>query len=439
MKVLNIFLFEWKHFVRSPFKVVALLLFVLAGGYGLHSGANLYQAQRTEIESIQEKVAAIRQERIAYFEEGKTNLEDRPWIDLATPFWAIWMSDIHHFKMPSPALVYSIGQAEQYGFYKEVSFMASPYDADMTQELANPERLQAGNLDFSFALIYLLPLLLLILLYNLKGAEAERGYLPLIAVQIATKTTWLLSRMAFYLVLVFAVLVGLLVYGAVLTGVFGEEGDVFWQMVLLAFVYLNFWAVIDYLILRGGTSIMSNTLKMVGIWLILAFVIPGAVHQSIAIQKPANLMTEMIDASRDESEELYNLPDSIYQAKVDAMFPELAETPVARDSTKKEFAYNRSSYALINELMKNSLQPIEADQEAKNDMVRSSYWFNPISLFQNQCNSLSQSHFDDYQTYRDEIQELIDLQIQTLVHDVWNDVVVDKEKYLDYHRQLSLD
>jgi hypothetical protein len=30
MRNLNIFLYEWKHFVRSPFKIVALFLFILA-------------------------------------------------------------------------------------------------------------------------------------------------------------------------------------------------------------------------------------------------------------------------------------------------------------------------------------------------------------------------------------------------------------------------
>ncbi|MEL6864071.1 MAG: hypothetical protein AAFP19_06620 [Bacteroidota bacterium] len=49
MKNLSLFFYEWKHFVRSPFKVVALLLFVLAGLYGLHNGANLYHEQMAQI------------------------------------------------------------------------------------------------------------------------------------------------------------------------------------------------------------------------------------------------------------------------------------------------------------------------------------------------------------------------------------------------------
>ena len=36
---------------------------------------------------------------------------------------------IFHFKKPSPGIVYSVGQAEQYGYYKMLNYMSSPYDS----------------------------------------------------------------------------------------------------------------------------------------------------------------------------------------------------------------------------------------------------------------------------------------------------------------------
>ncbi|MEL7425500.1 MAG: hypothetical protein AAFN81_21095, partial [Bacteroidota bacterium] len=250
MRVLSILSYEWKHFIRSPFKVVALLLFVLAASYGLHNGASLYHEQTAEIERIKETIEENRQEYLSYYEEGKPGPEDAPWINMAEPFWAVWFNYIYHFKTPSPALVYSMGQAEQYGFYKRVTFWASPYDADMTQEIANPERLQTGTLDFSFALLFLLPLLLLTLLYNIKSMEAEQGFLSLIEVQTAAKHTWLLSRVAFYVGLLAVLILGLLLYGAMLTGVFSSASGAFSQTLLYSLLYLLLWSVIYYLILR---------------------------------------------------------------------------------------------------------------------------------------------------------------------------------------------
>ena len=175
MRSLGIFLYEWKHFVRSPFKIVAIVLFIVASIYGLHNGADLYDKQTKEIEKIKKEIATKNKTTLSYFETNEKGPKNRPWVDVTTPYWAIWSTSTYQFKRPSPAIVYTIGQAEQYGFYKAIGMSSSPYDADMAKEIANPERIQSGTLDFSFVVLFLLPLLLLILLYNIKGQEAEQG------------------------------------------------------------------------------------------------------------------------------------------------------------------------------------------------------------------------------------------------------------------------
>lgn len=436
MKSLSILLYEWKHFVRSPFKVVALLLFLLASIYGLHNGASLYKTQLTEIEKINEKVDEERKENLEFYDTEEKGPEDKPWIDLSTPFWAIWLSNTYHFKTPSPAIVYSIGETEQFGFYKRVNIWASTMDSDMTKEIANPERLQIGTLDFSFALVYLLPLLLLILVYNLRSSEAEQNFLPLIEVQTASKNRWLLSRIFFYIVLLILVIVGLLIYGAMLTGVFSQDSSAFGQVLLYSLLYLLFWGAIYYFILRKGTRIVNNTLKMVGVWLLFAFIIPAISLQWITIEKPANLMTDFINASRDETWDLYDLPDSVVQQQLNKLFPEIIDSPAAKDSTKIDQARRGSFSALSNELLKSRIALIEKDNEAKNQRVRATYFYNPVTFFQNRFNETSQTHYNDYQKFRNEIQSLIDKQIKTLVVDTWNEKVVDKEGYVKYTEEL---
>ncbi len=437
MRNLSIFLYEWKHFFRNPFKMIAVVLFVVAGIYGLHNGSMLYQSQMAQIERIQEKAEEEKQQYLTQYEEGKLTDENRPWIDMSTPFWAIWRTPTYHFKTPSPALVYSIGQAQQYGFYKRITFWASPYDSDMAEEIANPERLYTGTLDFAFALLFLLPLLLLILLYNIKSTEAEQGFLPLIEVQTASQNRWLLARMAFYFLLAAFVVIGLSLYGALLTDVFKTASDTFGQMLFYSLLYLTFWSVFYFFILKNGKSILGNTLQMVGIWLLFAFIIPALVHQSVSIAIPANLMTDFIEV-RDKQQELYKGPDSLFQAKLNALFPEIVNSPVYKDSIKINLARNRSASALVNELKKESIQPIINENQEKNKLIQSTFWFNPVSFFQNQLNSIAQTHYSDYEVFRQEIQVSIDSRIKVLVADMWNDVKVDKEKYLEYGEVLTL-
>lgn len=437
MNSMSIFLYEWKHFVRSPFKLVALVLFIVAGGYALHNGASLYKQQVAEIEKINKKANEQIQETIAYYDKGEKGPENRPWIDLTTPFWAVWNSPVYHFKTPSPAIVFSNGQAEQYGFYKRVTFQSSPYDADMSEEIANPERLQSGTLDFSFVVLYLMPLLLLIWLYNLKGAEADAGFLPLIYTQTSSKDSWLLARIAFYAILLLLVIFVLMLYGAFLTKVFDNAVAAFWQIFTLVLSYLFLWVLAFAFIIRGGSSSIGNTLKMVGVWLLFAFIIPAATQQWVTTQHPANLMTDLIDAQREERKELYEQPDSVIQAQLNTLFPDIVNSPVAKDSTKINLARNRSAIALANELTKKSVAEIETSNNAKNDLIRFSYWFNPVTFFQNKLNRFTQTHYQDYQNYREEIQTLIDKQIRVLVLDIWEDVKVAKERYLEYNQSLK--
>ena len=59
MKSIAIFIYEWKHFIRSPFKIVSIILFVIAAVYGLHNGANLYQDQISEIDNRVKEINAL--------------------------------------------------------------------------------------------------------------------------------------------------------------------------------------------------------------------------------------------------------------------------------------------------------------------------------------------------------------------------------------------
>ena len=64
MTIINIFLLEWKHFFRSPHKVIAIFLFILASVYGIHNGVSLYQTHTNEISKIEQRVSEERQEFI---------------------------------------------------------------------------------------------------------------------------------------------------------------------------------------------------------------------------------------------------------------------------------------------------------------------------------------------------------------------------------------
>jgi ABC-2 type transport system permease protein len=437
MRSLNIFLYEWTHFTRSPFKIAALLLFIVASIYGLHNGADLYEKQNNEIERLTQERETEIKTTLSYFDDGKKGPDERPWVDNTQPFWAIYNAPTYAFKTPPPTMVYAIGQTEQYGFYKKINAWSNPYDADMTQEISNPERIQSGTLDFSFAILFLLPLLLLVLLYNIKGKEAEQGFLPLVFVQTGSKSWWIVSRTAFYTILLLLVLVGVMLYGATLTNVFETNADSFWNIMMYVTIYLLFWVIIYFLILKYSKSTVSNTLLMIGVWLLFAFIVPATIQQWIAIEKPTNLMVDLIDVKRDKTSEINEQSEALVNRQMFELYPKLKETKTFKDTTIVRKRAGYSTNALVAIEMKNATKSIEDDNDAKNQLVESTYWFNPITFFQNKLNKLTNTHYEDYESYRNVIQKSVDNRTKIMVFDIWNDVNVDRERYIEYNKLLK--
>jgi ABC-2 type transport system permease protein len=343
----------------------------------------------------------------------------------------------YFYKKPSPAIVYNIGQAEQYGFYKKISMYSSPYDTDMAKEIVNPERIQSGTLDFALVVLFLMPVLLLVLLYNLKAQEEDEGFLNLVFVQTGTKNWWILSRTLFYSILLLVVLLGLLFYGSFLTGVF-NAGSIFWVVFREISIYLLFWVGIYFIILKCSKSIISNTLLMIGTWLFFAFIIPAAVHQWISIEKPTSLMVDLIDVKRDKTDEIYEQSNSDTDKQIIELYPALKQTKIAHDTIGIVKTRRASKIALVNTAMKMAIFEFESENKSRNKLVETTYWINPITYFQNKLNHSSKTHYDDYHTYRKDIQYLIDKRIETMVLDIWNDVKVDKSKYLNYNKLFAL-
>src|SRR4030095_593469 len=76
----------------------------------------------------------------------------------------------------------SVGQSDLYPYYFKVS-RQSKQTFVTNDEIENPTNLLAGRFDLSFVIIYLLPLLILALSYNLISAEREQGTLAMMMSQ----------------------------------------------------------------------------------------------------------------------------------------------------------------------------------------------------------------------------------------------------------------
>ena len=143
-------------------------------------------------------------------------------------------------------------------------------------------------------------------------------------------------------------------------------------------------------------------------------------------------MTDFIDASRDQSDDVFDLPTDSLQIKLLQAFPKLEKTLYAADSVVNKSIINRSLSGLINNLNKNVVGKIEMNNSQKNKLIKKFNLINPVVFFQNQINALTGTDYYAYLSYRNSIQAIIDKKIDLIITETWNKVEVDKEIYSNY-------
>ena len=143
-------------------------------------------------------------------------------------------------------------------------------------------------------------------------------------------------------------------------------------------------------------------------------------------------MTDFIDASRDQSDDIFDLPTDSLQIKLLQAFPKLEKTLYATDTTINKSIINRSLSGLINNLNKNVVGKIEMNNERKNKLIKKFNLINPVVFFQNQINALTGTDYYAYLSYQNFIQAIIDKKIDLIITETWNKVEVDKEIYSNY-------
>ncbi len=423
---------EWKHFARSPFKTISLILFMVAAVYGLQNGYTLYKKQNAEIATINVKNNESIQKTLTWFNEGKTGPEDRPMVDITKPFWAVSYATTSAIKKPSVLMPFSIGQTEQFGYYKQVTQRSIIYDSYFTEEIANPERLAIGTLDYSFVVLYLLPVLAIVLLFNIGGMEKDLGFYRLIEVNTVSQKKWLLARFTFYFVLLLALLLLVMLPYVLLTEAFKSEATTFLKLVLYIVLYVFIWFAFFYFINLLGKGSANQALKMIAVWLLFCIVVPGSIHQWVSTKYPVNYMTEYIDLSRNEGRRIRNLPTDSVVNQLLKLYPQLANTKHGKDTVADKAIVGNSMPALFNKTMKYASAQVENTNQNKNHLIEQTFFINPVGFFQNKMNSLANNDYYAYRRFRTDIQTMIDKKINVILFDGWNKESVNKKKYLQY-------
>ncbi len=320
---------EWRLLMADRALRIALGLFAVLLVYALANGMVWLRFQEQTVEAVEsgnaERTGAFEQELTAIANGGEPS---SPFADPRSPLVLGGPSGSHTAALePGPLTALAVGQSDLLPYYYDVNIYTNESSFQQNGEVENPLNLMVGRFDLAFVVIYLLPLLVLALSFNVLSEEREQGTLALTLSQPVSARNVVTAKLAFRAFLVVGMVLAVSLLGILATGGFGSPGRVLlWCATIVA--YSLFWFVLAAWVNTLRRSSAWNATVLVGAWLVLVVVAPAAINIAAGLLHPLPSRVEMITAQREASNEAVNQRSELLARYLED-HPEMAEGVVA--------------------------------------------------------------------------------------------------------------
>ncbi|MDR7331828.1 DUF3526 domain-containing protein [Roseateles asaccharophilus] len=269
---------EWRLLSRSRWAVAALLLLLVLASTAVWSGLREVERQRDTIA----RMAELQRQELAAQAPRLTRKGDVGTVG--------YYSHPGTWDPPTSAAFLALGLRDATPYVLRVHALALQSQLHAGESF-NPELALAGRFDFAFVAVYLLPLFLIALLYDLVSSERQAGRLAtLLALPNAGRQLWLRRAALRVGLAALCVLLPVLV-GAAVSGMPVAALAV---VVIAVLAYVACWAGLALLVaMRGGSSV-ANATALMGAWAVLTLVLPtlgnAALNRAVPVRQGVELM-----------------------------------------------------------------------------------------------------------------------------------------------------
>jgi ABC-2 type transport system permease protein len=166
-------------------------------------------------------------------------------------------------------------------------------------DIDNPANLASGTTDLAFVLVFVYPLVILALAFNLLAGEREKGVLAMTLASARRPAATLFGK--------FVVRAGAPIFVALLVATSGVALFAgwpalltrdFWMLGGVILLYGLFWAALAAVVDGWRKSSAFNALTLIGAWVIVTMIAPAAINSFAAWLHPAPARTDMVLAAR---------------------------------------------------------------------------------------------------------------------------------------------
>jgi ABC-2 type transport system permease protein len=367
-----------KILVRSKGLMIAFIILLFSGIISLHIGKDFLEKN----EKIIAKTAEYQKESIA------RNVEFHP-KELGLLLYYLRFGLVN--QMPQLNGL-AIGQRDINPSLLSVS-IRNLEEQKYTSDLINPLFQMLGNMDFSFVLIYLFPLVIIALGFNLVSEEKEDGTWSLVLSQSNNPLKMLKIKMIIRLFGILITLILLFIIAKFYLAIPFDKS--FIAYILTSILYICFWFALTWLVVSFHKQSSQNAMILLITWLMLTIVIPAGINALNVYLYPVPEALNTILESRDGYHNKWDEPKEPTLAKFHKHYPELSHFKHPKDQDYSWLWY----YAM--QQMGDDEAAIHANSfkqklRARNDFTTISGLFFPTIHAQLSLNSISKSDMDNY-------------------------------------------
>ena len=295
---------------RSKLAIAALVLLSALSALAVLSGMREVERQRQTIE------------RLAGLQEQELATQARKYVDGGEAGSAAYDTFHGTWDDPSPTAFLALGLRDAAPYVLRVRALA--LQAQLHEgESFNPELALAGRFDFAFVLVYLAPLFLIALLYDLVSGERRSGRLgTLLAMPGAGRRLWL-RRAGLRAMLVFGCLVLPVVAGALASGTAAAAAG---TVLLVTAAYVAVWSGLALVVATRSGSSAANATALMGCWAVLTLILPTVANAVLARAVPVHQGVALMLAQRQAVHGAWDLPPQATMEEFFRTHPEWRNT-----------------------------------------------------------------------------------------------------------------
>lgn len=278
-----------KQFIRSKTVWLAFGILMLLGVLSISTGKQFLSQQQTSINKT------ITQQQ-KHLETQRRFHKD----NIGLLSYYLKFSFINPVQ---PLAGISIGQADLNSHIQNVSIVALEGQKHNT-DLVNPMRQQVGNLDLSFLIIFLFPLIIIALTFNVLSDEEEKGTWKMITIQAKSSFRLLLTKLSIRFIFVCIVLSLLFLIAKIVLHI--PFNSAFLAIILMSLFYVLFWFALCFFVILLRKSSNTNAITLLASWLLLVVFLPVFVSNYITNAYPLEEAFTMVIKQRDAYHEKWD-------------------------------------------------------------------------------------------------------------------------------------